>query len=780
MFGLFPLIAFGFGSPLMLWGLAAGSIPILIHLLHRRRYQTVPWAAMRFLLAATKKQSRRLKLEQLLLLLVRTMIVVCLALALARPTAETLGQYFQSEGPKHRIIVIDATLSMGSTTTGRTRFDRARELARQIVAGSRQGDAINLVRISESTPHVIIARPAYQSMAVIEEIEQLLLYDERVDASMVLKEVQDLLSLAPEIRRKEVYLITDLQASTWAPANSVEASRIRETLKTIGSRSQVVWLDVGDSNASNTAVTGLRIDNDFVLSGRPVRVSASLKNFSSIGASNQLVELMVDGQLTDTKRADLPAGQEVSVDFSPTFSDGEHRLNVRIAPDTLPVDDVRSLVIPVRSELQVLLINGKPSGEPMGNSTDFLKLALAPELPNRAFSSPMRPTVIRESELLGSDLSRYDCVFACNIAMFTEREAEVLRSYLESGGGVVFCLGDQVRPDNYNQILHAEKQPILPARLIERTGDPRKKDVAFTFDPGEFNHPILQPFAGNANAGLELTKTFVYVKAEVDADRGAEVALGFSSGDPAIVDAPYGRGRVVLVTTSVDREWSTWAVWGHSLIPLMHETVNYAVSGRWKDRDVLVGQPLQCHVGLRATDTPAVLHLPNGDTKQLQPSADGRTITSEPTATSGFHKIVLGPPANRTDWFAVNVDTQESDLTSLQSEDLRTELMPGIEFRYLTEWEEAAASNGEQVRVISTGTGFSRSLLFAAMALLLVEQLMAWNFVAGASLLLAFAMGSLTLNAYRWDSWIGAGLASVIAISLVALALKFRPVLRSG
>ncbi|WP_373653678.1 BatA domain-containing protein [Schlesneria sp. DSM 10557] len=780
MFGLFPLIAFGFGSPLMLWGLAAGSIPILIHLLHRRRYQTVPWAAMRFLLAATKKQSRRLKLEQLLLLLVRTMIVVCLALALARPTAETLGQYFQSEGPKHRIIVIDATLSMGSATTGRTRFDRARELARQIVAGSRQGDAINLVRISESTPHVIIARPAYQSMAVIEEIEQLLLYDERVDASIVLKEVQDLLSLAPEIRRKEVYLITDLQASTWAPANSVEASRIRETLKTIGSRSQVVWLDVGDSNASNTAVTGLRIDNDFVLSGRPVRVSASLKNFSSIGASNQLVELMVDGQLTDTKRADLPAGQEVSVDFSPTFSDGEHRLNVRIAPDTLPVDDVRSLVIPVRSELQVLLINGKPSGEPMGNSTDFLKLALAPELPNRAFSSPMRPTVIRESELLGSDLSRYDCVFACNIAMFTEREAEVLRSYLESGGGVVFCLGDQVRPDNYNQILHAEKQPILPARLIERTGDPRKKDVAFTFDPGEFNHPILQPFAGNANAGLELTKTFVYVKAEVDADRGAEVALGFSSGDPAIVDAPYGRGRVVLVTTSVDREWSTWAVWGHSLIPLMHETVNYAVSGRWKDRDVLVGQPLQCHVGLRATDTPAVLHLPNGDTKQLQPSADGRNITSEPTATSGFHKIVLGPPANRTDWFAVNVDTQESDLTSLQSEDLRTELMPGIEFRYLTEWEEAAASNGEQVRVISTGTGFSRSLLFAAMALLLVEQLMAWNFVAGASLLLAFAMGSLTLNAYRWDSWIGAGLASVIAISLVALALKFRPVLRSG
>src|ERR1700748_3517041 len=113
MFDFTPILAFAFGTPLMLWGLAAGAIPIVIHLLHRRRFQTVQWAAMRFLLAATKKQSRRMKLEQILLLLIRTLIVVCVALALSRPTAETLGEYFQSEGPKHRIVVIDATYSMG-------------------------------------------------------------------------------------------------------------------------------------------------------------------------------------------------------------------------------------------------------------------------------------------------------------------------------------------------------------------------------------------------------------------------------------------------------------------------------------------------------------------------------------------------------------------------------------------------------------------------------------------------------------------------------------------
>ena len=764
----------------MLWGLAAGGIPILIHLLHRRRFQTVSWAAMRFLLAATKKQSRRLKLEQLLLLLIRTMIVVLIALALSRPTAETLGEYFQSEGPRHRIIVIDATLSMGYTHNGRTRFERAKDLARQIVSGAKQGDAINLVRISDSIPHVIIRRPAYQASAVAEEIDQMTLFDERVDASLVLREAQDLLSLAPELTRKEIYLITDLQTATWAPADSNETARVRQELKAISDRARIVWLDVGEATASNVAVTGLRHEESFILSGRPARMSASIKNFDSLGASGQRVELSVDGRLVDTKRVDLPAGQEVSVDFSPSFSGGEHRVEVRVAPDGLPVDDVRRIAVPVRDELQVLLINGKPSGEPMGNSTDFLKLALAPELPNRAMSSPIRPTVIRESELLGADLGRFDCVFICNVAMVTDREAEVLHRYLDAGGGVVICLGDQVRPDNYNQVLHREKNPILPAKLGERAGDAKKKEVAFEFDGAEFNHPIVRPFQGNSGTGLELTKTFVYVKTEPDTERGATVALRFSSGDPAIVDAPSGRGRVILITTSVDRDWSTWAVWGHSLIPLMHETVNYSVAGRWKDRDVLVGQPIQSHAGLRASDIPAILHLPQGETKTLQPASAGRVFVSEPTTSAGFYHIVMGPPVNRTEWFAANIDPQESDLAALRVEDLRSDLLPGVDFSYLTEWEETATGSSESVRTISTGTGFSRALLLAAVALLFVEQLMAWNFLAGTGLLLTVALSVLLWSAWRFDTVWGAMLAAVIAAALLGLAMKFKPLSRTG
>ena len=80
----------------------------------------------------------------------------------------------------------------------------------------------------------------------------------------------------------------------------------------------------------------------------------------------------------------------------------------------------------------------------MGNATDFLKLALAPELPNRTTASPIRPTVIREGELLGMDLSRFDCVFICNVALFTDRvfgAPELVRYSLMVAPSALLLLG---------------------------------------------------------------------------------------------------------------------------------------------------------------------------------------------------------------------------------------------------------------------------------------------------------------------------------------------------
>jgi hypothetical protein len=109
-----PILAFWqFGSIWMLgWGLAA-ALPILIHLWSRRKFREESWAAMEFLLAAMRKNARRIQLEQWLLLAVRTAILVLLALALADPQLSLLSGWTGSVGGQsHVVLVLDGSYSM--------------------------------------------------------------------------------------------------------------------------------------------------------------------------------------------------------------------------------------------------------------------------------------------------------------------------------------------------------------------------------------------------------------------------------------------------------------------------------------------------------------------------------------------------------------------------------------------------------------------------------------------------------------------------------------------
>src|SRR5262245_37855241 len=141
----YALFAVLFEFPLTAAGVAAGavSVPVIIHLLNRRRFKIVEWAAMRFLIKAQKKNSKRIRLEQLILLLIRCLILLCLALAMIAVTgwAEKLWLKFNPAGGKgvisggtriHKVIVVDGSFSMGLKVDETTLFERAREKALEI------------------------------------------------------------------------------------------------------------------------------------------------------------------------------------------------------------------------------------------------------------------------------------------------------------------------------------------------------------------------------------------------------------------------------------------------------------------------------------------------------------------------------------------------------------------------------------------------------------------------------------------------------------------------
>lgn len=208
-----------FANPALLAGASAGSIPIIIHLLNRQRFRRIWWGAMHWLWAAQKKASRRLRIEQLILLLIRVLILVLLAFALARPALHEGMGMLSGRPHAYRVIVIDNSYSMGYSVGGKPLFDKAKEMAVKLVEQLQPGDEVDVLlandRIEELTPTA-----ALKHSDVIRDIQAARLSDGTTHLPRAIagacRLIQDRKSKHP---RKEIVLITDRTRRSWMEAS---------------------------------------------------------------------------------------------------------------------------------------------------------------------------------------------------------------------------------------------------------------------------------------------------------------------------------------------------------------------------------------------------------------------------------------------------------------------------------------------------------------------------------------------------------------------------------
>ncbi len=721
------LLAFDLASPAMLGWLAAAAVPILIHLWSRRRYREVPWAAMQYLLEALRKNRRRIRLEQWLLLALRAILIGLIVLAVAEPFFGGGVLTFSAGQRTHRLLVLDGSYSMAYTPTDQTRFDRAKQLAAQIVEESPQGDGFTLVLMSDP-PRVVIGNPVFAPRDFLQELDNLRLPHASADLPKTLTEIEQVLTNVrkehPRLTRQEVYFLTDLCRVGWIPEGGSAAAmaELHQQSKRLAEAASLVVIDVGQPSAENLAVTALSTSEPFATPARNVQIQAQLHNFGRQARNRQPVELLVDGRRVAQQTVDVPTDGEASTAFSYRFdTPGDHTLEVRAEGDALDIDNHRWLAITVKQNIPVLCINGHPSGVPFTGATDYLYYALSP----RADSTQpalVRPEVAPESALLEADLSRYDCIFLADVAQFTASEARVLDAYLKRGGSLVFFLGPHVLADRYNQELGGGPGGValLPTTLGAIVQQPQ-----FRLDPLQYRHPIVQAFRGRERAGLLKTPVQKYFRLNVPKDSTTEVALALGNGDPLIVEAPVHRGRVILVATSADNSWTYMPVWP-SYVPIVQELLAYALAGQRRQQNVEVGQALGGTLTAPAGDVSLTIRDPEGRREPVRVQAEGSASVWSylDTATSGIYTAQLGPPISRTETFAVNVNTVESDLAYLGPDGLRDELWPGIPHVHQSQWDTSEQTLGTTT---ARGDRLAKTLLYAVLALLFVEILYSWR-----------------------------------------------------
>src|SRR5689334_15213779 len=196
-----------FLNPLLLFGLAAVSVPIIIHLLNRRKFRKVVWAAMRFLKTSVEQNQRRLRIEDMILLALRCLLLALLALALARPAILSDASAVLGQSKVTGVIILDNSRSMGLTDGVLTRFDQARKAAEEALDAMPSGSA-TAVFLASDIVQKVIPEPTFDLNLARKALREAPLTDRGTDIVPALQAALDTLKDRLAIRR-EIYLITD-------------------------------------------------------------------------------------------------------------------------------------------------------------------------------------------------------------------------------------------------------------------------------------------------------------------------------------------------------------------------------------------------------------------------------------------------------------------------------------------------------------------------------------------------------------------------------------------
>jgi hypothetical protein len=736
-----------FGIPAMLaWG-AACAIPIIIHLFTRQRYKRVPWAAMDFLLRAFKKTRRRLRLEHLLLLLLRVMAILLFVFALANPLLSPGALLGSPDARRQVVMLFDDSFSMGLTAAdGAVPFDRARDQARRLVNGlsSERGDSATLITVGR--PPRLVSKGETEFSNVLKDIEELELSDGSTDLVGALAMTAAVLDDLDE--GAEVLVLSDLQRLGFVPSSNgdnAESGPEQELSSFVQQillkKATITFVKPKDTLTDNLAIVDVSSRSRVVVTGAPAVISASVRNFGS-RAQGGAVNLYVDGatEAVDQREIDLiPPGETATVDFRVNFRTvGSHFVEARFFADNLEADNRRSLSMEVRGRVKVLCVDGKPSEQPSESESYFYAAALSPG-DEANTDNVFEVTTIEEVRFEREELNGIDLLVLMNVGLITPRKATEIERYVQEGGSVLIYLGSKTTPAVMNERLYRSGSGMLPAEILSDSGAPAEMSIYYTLAVKDYTHPALSYFDDpnlRQLVALSPVQRFFHVKVNEDdplvrtlmtMDR--DVAQ-LTTPVPALLERSFGMGKCMLITTSGgDPDWNSLPAMATYVI-LNREIAQYLTRREQKLENLLVGDSYTRT--LKSFAQEVIQNWDGTQTAVLTPLASGtdtaRELRSGPLNRAGSYRFDLKLSGTEVAadpnpiYVSVNLDPAESDLTRVDERFIKG-AFPSDQVR-VVEDVTSATENQESRR---KGRAWWWALLIA-FGLLLLETALAQYF----------------------------------------------------
>ncbi len=705
-------------NPLML-GLGALAIasPIIIHLLNRRRFKIVDWAAMDFLIDAEKKNRRRVQIENFLLLFLRCLAMLLIGLLLARPFLPTeVARAIQPDQKFERIVLIDDSLSSQVLSDDLPAIDVAKNSLVRLITEFAESDTTEdwlTVTLTSNPEQPLLANEpiTIETMpALLETLKKIESSDKTADYAKSLTALRRLFSGDEKNVSRVVYLYSDLREKDWllegAGQNEFTPNRLLNELAL--DAADCYLIDIADDKDQNIAITSLR-PLDLQVANRVIRFAAEVTNFGD----STLDGLRVVFQVNDAPPqyqvvASLPPSQTREVVFPYLFA-GDGRLENPLDPDEqagppifrnfrivaevdrqsmtpnellndqLQADSSAFCAARIYDGIPVLLVDGDPSAVPERSETHYLNSL-------NVLGTGLKTETVTATELETVSLSKYRVIFLCNVDEASPDRIRSLKSWVADGGNLVLMPGNKTRASTFNESFFEQGKGLSPLQLESIAGDPTMATWV-NFEVDSQVHPALRVVIDSDQTSLSRVDVFswwtsVFKAEEVGKSFVIPLRLNDDRNSPAMAERSSGAGRVVVFTIPGDGDWTMWPS-SPTYAPVILDLIDYLVGSIGSNANVEVGGSVSWPVDLSVYDSRVYLKDPDGERMEsvARPIADPDSKEGGDAAADevlcrvqfdgigrrGFYEVGLKPHSGETVdvLFATNVEPSEGQLRRL-------------------------------------------------------------------------------------------------------------------
>jgi len=655
-----------FLAPLMLIGAIAVAIPVTIHLIGRARAKVVRFAALDFLLATRRRTARRLRLRERLLLLIRILVCLAIAIALAKPFASCRreGPSVQ-RGPQAAVLVIDDSFASGYELDGKSLLRAETEEAQRILVQLGPEAEVAVVRTAEGADHP--SELSRDHLRLRDQLAAMTPSARPPDTTRALTRAAQLLTGSSHHART-VVLLSPLARAGFRPGEPPWGA----------DGPALITIDVRHGKPlPNLAVVRAQALPDAGVGSRGIKVTAEVANFGPTAVTGVEVSLAVAGKIVARGVIDLGAGERRIKPFLATLPANQRSADVAVSVphDGLSIDDTRWLRARLRDEIRVLLVDGDPRTTRHDDELFYVEAALRP---GDTGDSGTALTTITPDELAKTDLAGADVVVLANVPALPIATVTALATWVKGGGGLLVAGGDRVDPEAYERTM----LPLLPQSLRDPIdtgwGPTADRDGrALRLVKWDADHPIFAPFGKDAPGLADARFTKVLLLGPTTDTRDRKVLARYTNGGAALVEASLGQGRILLYTSTLDRDWNDLPI-HPGYLPLIQQAVRHLARSQADagGEEHLVGRGVVLATGdLKKVE----VHGPNGQGAVFEGDrlAGRRSVRFGKTDWPGVYAVIGTEPGGSSRprdelAFAVNLDPRGSDLTPASALELPT------------------------------------------------------------------------------------------------------------